>query len=767
MNNSFIVLATINLSLGGLVFLLGLLILRENPRQRVNQAVALMLFLGGVGSLLSALTLLSQTGAPTARTAAAQSFQSLTFLWEFFFPTVFWFASVFPEERSYVRRGGGLQRLVPWAPPFGVLVFLPHIVHLLALAVLGFVHPGVPKLEGPLEIVSPLLQLGALLLELFLAVHRALFSMVNLGFGNAAVVLFAESLRRARAPRLRQQIQVIGMGLAACLALYSAASVIPTLLGQYWPLWLRSLLTAAALTTGSGAIAYAIVRFKFLDVKLLARRAILYGLVSASLIGLYLLGVGQLNRLLVNVAPVQRQVLEPVFLVVALILFQPTISRLEELLDRSFLRDPGDYRNVLRALAKDVLTTIELDELLDRSIRTVGEALLLRSAHVVAITSRGLMTHTGAGTPIELRDHELLRTFLLRLSVLDPSVRIADLWVGLAPGEREAIVDRLGIALVIPLRSRGETVGALLLGPKLTGTEFNSEDVSLLTGLAGTMGVSLQNALLVRERVEVARLDEELRLARQIQRSFLHTEFPRMRGVDVHALNIPSKAVGGDLYDVVPAGDGAFVLAIADVAGKGVPAALLSSMLQASLRTQASSIASVTEILRNINSLVYRGATVHQFATFFIARMEPAHARLTFSNAGHNYPVLMRRGGEQLTLECGGTVLGILESTEYEEETVTLQKGDRLVFYTDGITEAGNPAGELYGEERLYALLRDLPHEVSAREATERILAGLEVFRDGQEAADDVTLMVVQVMEETPSVLEEQPAAMVETAATS
>ena len=276
------------------------------------------------------------------------------------------------------------------------------------------------------------------------------------------------------------------------------------------------------------------------------------------------------------------------------------------------------------------------------------------------------------------------------------------------------------------------------------------------------MSVSLQNALLVRDRVELARLEEELRLARQIQRSFLVSEFPETSRYEVHALSIPSKEVGGDLYDLVPGGDGGLVLAVADVAGKGVPAALLSSMLQASLRTQAASIPSVSEILRNINALVYRGTAVHQFATFFIARIGP-DGRMSFSNAGHNYPVVARRDGRQVLLERGGLVLGVMESAHYEEDAINLETGDRVVLYTDGITEAVNAEGELYGEDRLHAVIRDLSHDLTAREVADAILEALAAFRNGIEARDDMTLMVLRVLEPEPARVEDNREELIET----
>ena len=749
--SSFRLLATLNLCLGGLVFLLGLLILRENPRQRLNRVVALMLFFGGFGSILAAMSFLSAGPVGQAAGQAQSSVQNFSYLWEFFFPTLFLFASLFPEERGFTRRGAGIAWL-RFAPSFEALVYAPHAVHFVLALLLALAPPSFAfTVPQSMPALAPLADLASVGLKVFIAIHRSLFSLVNLGFGIAAIALLVGSYRRQRARRLRQQLRAIGLGLTTCLLLYSLGALFPALLNLTISEWARSALTVAALTVGSGSIAYAMVRHKFLDAKLLARRGILYGVASALLVGVYLTVVTRLNQALTRISGVDSRVIEPVFLIVALIVFQPAVSWLEELLDRLLLRDPGDYRNVLRNLGRELQTTIELEDLLTRSIRTISEALLLRTAYLVALPRGDVLVRAGSGAAPAPEEQVLLRDLLLRLPREGESFRLADPVPGLTLSDRTLLVGRLGISVVFPLHSRGETVGALLLGEKLTGTEYTSEDVALLTSLAGQLAISLQNALLVRERVQVVRIEEELRLARQIQRSFLHSEFPATPRFDVHALNIPSKEVGGDFYDLVPASDGVFLLAIADVAGKGVPAALLSSMLQASLRTQAGSIVSVAEILRNINSLVYRATAVHQFATFFIARVEDHTLHMTFSNAGHNFPVVIRRGAEPMFLERGGTVLGIVDGAAYEEGRVSLHAGDLMVLYTDGISEAMNRDGELYSDARLYELVRSFPHHLSAREVTDQILEALRQFLDGEEPRDDMTLMVLRVLEPEPA----------------
>lgn len=753
-------LATVNLVLGGLVFLLGLVILRENPNQRLNRIVSMLLFFGGFGSVLSALSLLVKHDSPAAALP-----ESAAYLWELFFPTAFLLASIFPEERGFTRRfelPGGWR-----SPSFLVLVYSPHVFHYLLVLLVSVwsVDPAsVIAVPGALK---PILGVFGVLVRVFLGVHRALFSLVDLGFGAGAIVLLIGSWRGSKVPRIRAQIGAITVGLVGCLALYASATTIPTLLGKTHSRELQSMLTTGALLLGSGAIAYAMVRFKFLDTKLIARRGILYGLASALLVGIYLLVVERVNSFVSGAFGLDSRVVEPVFLIMALTLFQPAIARLEESLDHMFLRDPGDYRNVLRQLGRDLQTTIDLDDLLTGAARTMTEALLLRTSYVVAITQDGPVSRAGAGEPL---DDESLRHLVVIAGRLESSqavFRLSDPVDGLRRVDRELLVQRLGAEIMLPLRWRGESLGLVLLGAKLTRTEYTSEDVALLQALASQMAVSLQNALLLRDRLQVARLEEELHLAQQIQQTFLRSEFPVMPRCEVHAVNMPSRQVGGDYYDVVPCADGSFLVAIADVAGKGVPAALMSSMLQASLRTHARSLEPVSTILRNINAVVYRSTAVHQFATFFLARVDAAGESMTFSNAGHNWPALVRRNGETQFLECGGLLLGVLEEIQMDHERVELHAGDRLVLYTDGITEATDCDGTLFGEGRVAEIVRDLPGTLDAREISARVLHEVEQHLGALEAQDDRTLLVLRVFDKVddglkdgklPEVVAAQPA---------
>ena len=272
--------------------------------------------------------------------------------------------------------------------------------------------------------------------------------------------------------------------------------------------------------------------------------------------------------------------------------------------------------------------------------------------------------------------------------------------------------------------------------------------------LFSVLGVGLVYAsIFYREALRRAQDERELETARGIQRSFLPASFPTRERVEVHGVNVPSRQVSGDFYDLVADGEHAFLIAIADVSGKGVPAALLSSMLQAALRTHAGERQSVGAILGRINRLVVERSPSSQFATFFLARFDEEALTLTSSNAGHNAPLLFRDDGQPaIPLERGGTVVGFLEGAEYHEETHTLRPGDRVLLYTDGISEATNAAREMFGEKRLAALVASLPQTLTTREITERVLEAVRAFTGDGDPEDDMTLLALRVLPAAASV---------------
>jgi sigma-B regulation protein RsbU (phosphoserine phosphatase) len=234
----------------------------------------------------------------------------------------------------------------------------------------------------------------------------------------------------------------------------------------------------------------------------------------------------------------------------------------------------------------------------------------------------------------------------------------------------------------------------------------------------------------------------ELEEARLIQRGLLPTTFPQIVGIDLSVTWLPADGVGGDCFDTLGFGD-VLGVSIADIAGKGLPAALLMSNLQAAVRAFAQEAVSPASINNSVNRLLCRNMAAGRFATFCYARIETASRRIVYSNAGHNPPLLVRADGSVEKLGDGGMVLGVFPDNQYDQSELTLNGGDRLLFYTDGITEARSPDGEEYGEDRL-AEAAVAVRTGSAEAVKDSVLADVNKFTDGK-FEDDATLIVVGV----------------------
>jgi sigma-B regulation protein RsbU (phosphoserine phosphatase) len=243
-------------------------------------------------------------------------------------------------------------------------------------------------------------------------------------------------------------------------------------------------------------------------------------------------------------------------------------------------------------------------------------------------------------------------------------------------------------------------------------------------------------------RDELKRKDAELNFARQVQQAFFPRSLPVGGGLEFSAVCIPASGVSGDYYDVFELPDGRLVMAIADISGKGISAAILMANLQALLRVVAGTCPTPGAVCKKLNTHLHQVTDAFWFATFFYAEWHPAERRLSYANAGHNTPVLAGSAAS-LSLNHGGIPLGILPEYEYETGEVTLSPGDLVVLYSDGITEAGARDGNEFGEERLLNLI-ELNRYKPLGEVQERILREVHAWT-GDEVEDDITLVLARV----------------------
>ena len=254
------------------------------------------------------------------------------------------------------------------------------------------------------------------------------------------------------------------------------------------------------------------------------------------------------------------------------------------------------------------------------------------------------------------------------------------------------------------------------------------------------------------EAIERERLERELETARQIQEKLLPHDMPQLPGFEIAGTSLPSQQVGGDYFDFLDMGTGQLGIAIADVSGKGIPAALLMANLQASLHAQVIKKGSVADVASRMNSLLVKSTDTHMFATFFYGILDQIKSTFTSTNAGHNPPLLFRADGKIKRLEAGGLVLGFLPDQHYSQQTVKIKQGEVVVLFTDGITEAAGPSSgkiseNLFGEERLIEVIRASLTK-SAVEIQAAILQAISDHTADTPQFDDITLVLIKRKEQ-------------------
>jgi len=305
-------------------------------------------------------------------------------------------------------------------------------------------------------------------------------------------------------------------------------------------------------------------------------------------------------------------------------------------------------------------------------------------------------------------------------------------------------LSKYNFELMIPMQLQGETRGLLLLGKRINNIQYSETDIEFINSVGTLAIISLENKRLFLEALEKQKLEEELEIAKGIQRNLLPKEMPQLTNFQISAMSISSKQVGGDYYDIIKSEDGRYFIGIGDVSGKGVPASLLMANLQAFLKSitrQGYDIAASTQI---INDLVSENTTDGRFITFFWLLLDDQKKEMTYVNAGHNPPLLIR--DKKITyLDKGGMLLGVMKTfVPYESEVVQLQKDDILVMFTDGVTEAKNREDEEYSDKKLENLLTQKTFS-SSEEIMDDVKKSIDEFVAGESQSDDITLIVLHV----------------------
>lgn len=428
------------------------------------------------------------------------------------------------------------------------------------------------------------------------------------------------------------------------------------------------------------------------------------------------------------------------------ILIDPTVSIFELGVVRERLRRERLESGLLHEVGRQLARSLDLQDVLGTILDLLRQVVAFDAAAIYILGGEGLeaVHHSLRGYD---RDQEAIARLKLNQGIVG--------WVARS-GEGEIVADVTADArymearpqtrseMVVPLKSGGRIIGVFNLENDRVGA-YNHHDLELLETFAGHAAAALERARLLEDEEYNLRIEQELRIARQIQRSFLPRPDKEMRGHGLVGTSLFSEEVSGDYYDFMRKADGTIAIALADVSGKGIPAALIMSTLRAAFRLGADRDADPEALCRDLNTFLYGSLRETEFVTGVFGFFDPRNHSFRYCSAGHEPPLLIRADGSTEWLRKGGMILGAFTGQEYEETVVQLSPGDLLLLYTDGVTEAHPGNHDEYGSDRLLEAARGVAGE-DAREVVRGIVRSVRDYVGGP-LPDDLTMVAIRGVE--------------------
>lgn len=591
----------------------------------------------------------------------------------------------------------------------------------------------------------------------FLAVSAFFASL----FAKGSMAVSPDSKRRLRLLYFGSSVSLTPIFLAVIAGVLQGKKEIGDILPQWLLFAVLLLLNIFPLT-----LAYIILVQRALDVRVVVRQGLQYALARGGVrvVGL-VLSVGLIWTAVYLLQHSNAR--SPLFyaIIAAAALTGFGFRRFGEWLrtwtDRRFFRDAYNTEQILSELSDKVRTMSDTRTLLETISHRIAESL-----HVPQVAA--LMNGSGPyrpayalgyAEPPQVLFPESAATIQQLVEAHEPTRVYLDdpnSWVYRRPGvtEDERIhLQQLGTELLLPLSAQNHLLGFVSLSRKRSEAPYSSSDLRLLKSVSVQTGLALENARLAatiaREVAEREKLDREIEIAREVQQRLFPQKLPDVEGLAYSGYCLPALGVGGDYYDFLALPQGRLGIALGDVSGKGIAAALLMATLQASLRAEAMRASDdLAQMIGAVNRLVFDASTSNRYATFFYAQYDPKERILTYVNAGHNPPMLFRKvegSCQVLRLEVGGIVIGLLEQFPFQQAALTLEPGDVLVLYTDGVSEAMDLENEEWGETRMIEAIQCCS-ELDAAEMIERVMAAAATFTAGARQHDDMTLVILKLL---------------------
>jgi len=568
-----------------------------------------------------------------------------------------------------------------------------------------------------------------------------------LGFIVAGLVIFARKIRRRDRPIEHTKMRVVLIGILCGLTPFLSAAIVGNLMpGAALPQWQY---LAFSLLLVPASFALAIMRFGALDKDFILRTSLIYGLLTAMVLGCYFVVVVGIGLVFGRLLGVRSEQITLAMVAGCGLLALPLRNLAQRWVDRAFYPARQANRRAMNRLAGELTELIDADEAIALLHERLQALFMPTTLAIYLVDSSGsFFPVSGPVTdeeppPAQPPDGTLVRLLgRIRYPLFTEEVEDLLLEAG-SDQDSMALLTVMQPQLLVPLITGNRLLGFLALGDKKGKALYSQEDLANLLSLAIQAAPLIESRQLYRESLHQKRLEAELEVAREIQTRLLPTETLRGEGFVIQGRNEPSRMVGGDFFDYFQLPDGSVALAIADVSGKGIPAALLMTSLSVAFRNEANPASGAREVIARLNRTVHGLVTPGQFVCFFFGILDPRSGGLTYCNAGMDPPVLFRAAaGIKEFLRRGGPVLGVDSQREYREGHLTLQPGDFVLFYTDGLTEQRNRQGEFFDIERLCEEANG-PATDTCGQRLDRIFCRVSDFGDDREPDDKTAMLLI------------------------
>ncbi|MGI8542489.1 MAG: PP2C family protein-serine/threonine phosphatase [Aridibacter sp.] len=412
-----------------------------------------------------------------------------------------------------------------------------------------------------------------------------------------------------------------------------------------------------------------------------------------------------------------------------------------------------DKLRMLLDITKKISRSYNTEEVLKQVMDTLGSLIRFDAAGIYLIESKRV------NGQIELQfKSKVIRGYRISFDLVEPRLKVGEGFIGYVAETGESLISddvtkderyfparlRTKSEMVTPIISNDKVIGVFdLESDKLNA--YDQDDLSILQMLASQVAIIIEKAELYEQLFEKRRLQAQLEIAREVQLELLPDNDPQLEGFDISAYVFPTEEVSGDYYDWVKMFDDQVAIIVADAVGKGIPAALLMAFLRASLRAGVQIGYAPQIAFAKVGNLLWDSTETHQFITAVYGVLDATNKTFVYSNAGHNPPLLLKPNGDYRFVEYGDLPLGMFQNTHYHQHFIRMEKGQILVLYTDGITEAHREDGEEYGQERFAKRITD-GFELSAKELIQSVREGIKEFTEREFLDDDGTLFIVKAL---------------------